>query len=187
MKEDPIAERQLATMCSKGNEEARRELYDLYSTGLYALCLRYISDNEAARDLLHDAFIRIFDKIGRFSYSGEGSLRAWMSRIASNMAIDLLRKEKKLQILSLDNNLLPEIQEESFPDPANIPEAVLLKMVESLSESKKLIFNMYCIDGYSHREIAERCGISEKGSASILAKARKELAQMVIRYISENE
>lgn len=187
LKEDPIAEQQLATMCSKGNEEARRELYDLYSAGIFALCLRYVSDNGTAGDLLHDAFIRIFDKIGRFSYSGEGSLRAWMSRIASNMAIDLLRKEKKLQLLSLDNDLLPDIPENSLPDPANIPEAVLLKMVESLSESKKLIFNMYCIDGYSHREIAERCGISEKGSASILAKARKELVQMVIRYISENE
>src|SRR5574344_190705 len=119
-------------MCSKGSKEARRVLYDRYSEGIYALCLRYLSDEEESRDLLQDAFIRIFNKIGRYSYSGEGSLRAWMSRIASNMAIDLLRKEKKLQILSLDNNLLPEIQEESFPDPSNIPEAVLLKMVESL-------------------------------------------------------
>jgi RNA polymerase sigma-70 factor (ECF subfamily) len=185
---DPISERQLAAMCSKGSKEARRVLYDRYSEGIYALCLRYLSDEEESKDLLQDAFIRIFSKIGRYSYSGEGSLRAWMSRIASNMAIDTLRKGKKLQLLSLDNDLAAEVAEdEKYPNAENIPENVLLGMVESLSESKRLIFNMYCIDGYSHKDIALRCGISEKGSASLLAKARKDLAQMVKKYISENE
>jgi RNA polymerase sigma-70 factor (ECF subfamily) len=187
LKGNLIGEKQLAAMCSKGSKEARRELYDIYAEGLYAICLRYLPDKEMARDTLHDSFIRVFDKIGHFSYCGEGSLKAWMSRITSNMAIDVLRKAKKSEFLSMDDETPADIPfEEDSPDADNVPEETLMKMIESLPEGKRTIFNMHCIDGYSHKEIAKRCRITEKGSASILAKARKELAISVRKYLKEN-
>ena len=92
-----MGEEELALQCKQANNRARKQLYEQYGGLLMAICLRYTGDKEAAEDVLHDGFIRIFQSIGQFSYQGEGSLRAWLSRVMVNEALGYLRK-KNLQI-----------------------------------------------------------------------------------------
>ena len=91
------SEQELAKACARGDGEARRQLYVIYSPKMYSLCSRYAEEKDLARDLMHDAFIRAYDKIGRFSFRGEGSLGAWMSSLTIRLCIDNLRKRKKMK------------------------------------------------------------------------------------------
>lgn len=179
-----MSEEELARLCSENNIDAERELYSRYAARLYSTCLRYCDNPEYARDLLHDAMIRIFGKISGFRYRGEGSLLAWMSRLTINLALNNLKikhlKTVSLDISDVDN--LPALGEE---DVSCIPEDVMLGMISSLIDSRRVVFNMYCIDGYTHKQIASLLGISEKGSASILSKARAELKMMIVEYLKD--
>ena len=94
----------LAEGCGRGDNAARRELYDRYAALLLGLCQRYVGDRATAEDVLHDAFLKIFGAIGRFRYRGEGSLRAWMERIAVNTALEHLRRERRLGEVRLEES-----------------------------------------------------------------------------------
>ena len=164
---------------------SERELYEKYAPRIFTLCRRYSDSVEDAEDLLQDTFIAAFDKIDRFSYRGEGSLYAWFSRIAVNRAVDRIRKTRWSR-LSL------RIVEETVPEPSTeeaelIPQEKMLDFISSLPKMKRAVFNLYCMEGYSHREIGEMLGISEKGSASMLAKARNQLKRAIKQYIREQE
>ena len=104
-----IEDIELAKLCARGDEKARKELYTRYAAGLYALCIRYVGDRELARDLMHDAMIRIFDTIGK--YKPTGSLKSWCSRVTVNMVIDCLRRSRKLETVSIDQT------QEKIPEP----------------------------------------------------------------------
>lgn len=178
-----IGDIELAKQCARGDDNARKELYTRYAGSLYALCIRYVGDRETARDLMHDSMIKIFDTIGK--YRPTGSLKAWMSRVTVNMAIDHLRRSRRLETVSLEE------KQERIPEPAKedmklVPKAELLKMVERLPDTKRVIFNMFCVEGYSHKDIAAALGIKEKTSSSLLFKAREQLASEVREYLRIN-
>ena len=178
-----IEDIELARWCARGDEEARKELYTRYAAYLYALCIRYVGDREFARDLMHDAMIKIFDTVGK--YKPTGSLKSWCSRVTVNLLIDTLRKKKHFETVQLDQT------QEKIPEPQNedvlkIPKAELMRMVGELPHTKRVVFNLYCVEGYSHKDIAEMLNIKEKTSSSLLFKARAQLAENVKDYIMKN-
>ena len=178
-----IEDVELAELCACGDEKARHELYTRYAASLYALCIRYTGDKEEARDLMHDAMIKIFDTVGK--YKPTGSLKSWCSRVTVNMVIDHLRKSRRmnLQPLELTQEKIPEPQNE---DVAKVPKQELIRMIGNLPDTKRVIFNLFCVEGYSHKEIAEMLNIKEKTSSSLLFKARARLAENIRDYISRN-
>lgn len=178
-----IEDIKLAKLCARGNTEARHELYTKYAAGLYALCIRYIGDKEVARDLMHDAIIKIFDTVGK--YKPTGSLKSWCYRVTVNLVIDYLRKSSKVNLVSIEDSQekLPQPQPEEV---AKIPRAEIMRMVSGLPEAKRVIFNLFCVEGYSHKEIAQMLDIKEKTSSSLLFKAREQLAENVRNYIKTN-
>lgn len=178
-----IEDLELAKQCARGDEKARKELYTRYAGSLYALCIRYVGDRELARDLMHDSIIKVFDTIGK--YKPTGTLKSWVSRVTVNMVIDHMRRSKRFETVSLDE------KQEKIPEPDKedmklVPKEELLKMVARLPETKRLVFNMFCVDGYSHKDIAAMLGIKEKTSSSLLFKAREQLAGEVREYLRRN-
>ena len=178
-----IEDIELAKQCARGDDKARKELYMRYAGSLYALCLRYVGDRELARDLMHDGIMKVFDTIGK--YRPEGSLKSWVSRVTVNLVIDHIRKSHKFQTVSLEE------KQERLPEPEKeemrlVPKEELMKMVTRLPETKRVIFNLFCVEGYSHKDIAAMLGIKEKTSSSLLFKARMQLADEVKDYIRRN-
>ena len=180
---DHIEDIELARLCARGDDKARKELYTRYAAYLYALCIRYAGDRELARDLMHDGMIRIFDTIGK--YRPTGSLKSWCARVTVNLVIDHLRKSRKMETVSIDQpqEKIPEPQNEEI---AKIPKKELMRMAGELPETKRVIFNLFCVEGYTHKEIAKMLGIKEKTPSSLLFKAREQLAVKVRDYIRKN-
>ena len=178
-----IEDIELARLCARGNEKARHELYTRYAAYLYALCIRYVGDRELARDLMHDGMIKIFDTIGK--YRPTGSLKSWCARVTVNMVIDHMRKSRRMDLQPIEQTLekIPEPQNEEV---AKIPKTELMRMVGRLPETKRIIFNLFCVEGYSHKDIAQMLDIKEKTSSSLLFKAREQLARNVRDYIRIN-
>lgn len=178
-----IEDIELAKLCARGDDKARKELYTRYAAYLYALCIRYVGDKELARDLMHDAIIKIFETVGK--YKPTGSLKSWCARVTVNMVIDHLRKSRRMDLVPLEHT------QEKIPEPQNeevakIPKAELMRMVGELPETKRVIFNLFCVEGYSHKDIAQMLDIKEKTSSSLLFKAREQLAKNVRDYIRKN-
>jgi len=184
MKENPVSDSELALRCARKDSEAQSELYTRYAGRLYAVCFRYTGDRDDAQDLMHDAMIKAMESIGSFHYNGEGSLYAWLRRLAVNVSIDRLRELGRYQTVSLDSTMEATVSEPQDEDDVDsIPAQVMLDMIAALPDVRRTVFNMYCIDGFSHKDIAAAIGITEKGSASILAKARTQLKNAINEYL----
>ena len=177
-------EQTLARYCSEHDIMAEDELYRRYAARLLSLCRRYTRDLEEAEDLLHDAVIQALDKIETYKYTGKGSLYGWMSRIAVNKAVNQIRRQR-WRWLSLDMREQDTVADLSAAEMETIPEEKLLEWIAGLPDLRRAVFNLYCIEGYSHKEIGKMLGISEKGSAGVLAKARKQLKEEIRRYLKE--
>lgn len=179
-----MEEQILAEGCRTGDDTARRELYDRFAARLLAVCLRYAGDRATAEDLMHDAFLKIYGAFDRFSYRGPGSLRAWMERITVNVALEWLRNRNKLNLRTLDEDRpLPDVAEPDPSEVARVPRQVLMKFVGELPDGYRTVFNLYCIEGYSHRDISQMLGINEKSSSSQLFRARALLARRIAAYL----
>ena len=188
MRKSFLTEQELAIGCARSDRDAQAELYTRYAGGLYALCLRYIEDKEEARDLMHDTMIKAMDNFKSFRYAGEGSINAWISRIAVNMAIDRLKESSRFRQIPLEQVSGDEIENALEPDAEyvrSVPDDVLDEIIASLSPVKRTVFNMYCIDGFSHKEIAGKLGITERGSTSIMAKARASVKNALMSYLNK--
>jgi RNA polymerase sigma factor (sigma-70 family) len=157
--------------CKAGNNKAQATLYRLYAPKLFGVCMRYSRDQTEAEDILHEGFVRIFEKIGQ--YKNTGSFEGWMYRIVVNIALEHYRKKKRLQIV--EDVTFYDNQDKSNINLESLNEQHLLKLIQELSPQYKIVFNLYAIDGYSHKEIADMLGISEGSSKSNLARARKTL------------
>ena len=181
-----LDELELAMYCSERDRMAEDELYRRYAARVYTLCRRYTGDADEAKDLMQDSLIQALDRIRTFKYSGKGSLYGWISRIAINKAVNQLKRQK-WRTVSLDFSGYDNIPEPGEEEMQAIPQERLLEWISELPEMRRAVFNLYVIDGYSHKEIGNMLGISEKGSASVLAKARRQLKQRINGYLKETE
>lgn len=182
-----MEEKELAIRCARGDNEARKELYEKYGARLLSLCRRYAADPADAEDMMQDAFVKIFRVIGRFHWTHQGSLYSWMARVALNLAFDSAKRRRRLARQFLDvEGLEGSIQEEpEYAEVATVPPEVLSSMIEALPEGYRTVFRLYCIDGLSHKEIANLLGIKEKSSSASLSRARAQLAAAILRYLNQ--
>ena len=188
MRKSFLTEQELALGCVHSDRDAQGELYARYSSRLYAICLRYIEDREEARDLMHDCMIKAMDNFKSFRYVSEGSLYAWLSRITVNMAINRLKESSRFRQIPFEQVSGDELENALEPDAESvrkIPDGVLDKLIAELPPVRRTVFNMYCIDGYSHHDIARALGITERTSTSVLAKARASLKKALMNYIDK--
>jgi RNA polymerase sigma-70 factor (ECF subfamily) len=181
-----LDEQGLAKLCSTGDRLAEEELYKRYAARVFTLCRRYTDNSDDAKDLMQETLIQALDKIATYKYSGRGSLYGWICRIAINKAVNDIRRRRWRKV-SLDFGAQDYILEPSEEEMEAVPQEKLLEWISRLPNMRKAVFNLYCIDGYSHKNIAGMLGISEKGSAGVLAKARKQLKEEINRYLKDTE
>lgn len=162
--------------CKKGDRKSQKAIYDALAGKMYAVCLRYMGDSESAADILQDGFVTLFTKID--SYSGMGSFEGWARKIFVNTALMKLRKKDVLG-QSEDIDAAWNITSSSPSAIQNIGYQELARMIEKLPTGFRTVFNMYVVEGYSHKEIAEAMGVSEATSRSQLQRARAMLQNMI--------
>lgn len=168
--------KQLILDCQKNIGSAQEELYHLYSPKFFGICLRYASDYAEAEDMLQEGFVKLFQKMDKYNFSG--SFPAWASRLFSNNCIDLLRKKPNLYTISEEKAYTLEADTLQAIDNLYLDD--LLEIIQELPIGYRTVFNLYVVDGYSHKEIAERLDINEGTSKSQLNRARKLLQQKLI-------
>ena len=172
-----------------GDKKAMKELYCHYSGYLNAVCSRYIACYEDVRDVLQESFIKIFSSIDKFCYKGDGSLKAWMSKIAVNESLTLLNKKEKLSIVQYGSDIpdtIDDNDDDEGPDTGDIPVRAIQAMIRKLPTGYRTVFNLYVFEGKSHKEIAEMLNLKESSSASQLHRAKALLAKMIQEYKSTN-
>jgi RNA polymerase sigma factor (sigma-70 family) len=174
----PLSEKVLIERCIKNDEQAQRLLYDKYAKKMVAVCFRYCSDYETARDLMHDAFIKLFRNIG--SYTGEGAFEAWMRKIVVNTSLEFLRKNDVLKY-SLDIDDAVTVSDEQASVVEQLSEQEILKLIAELPHGFRTVFNLYAIEGYSHAEIAKMLNINEASSRSQFSRARVLLQKKILQ------
>jgi RNA polymerase sigma-70 factor (ECF subfamily) len=174
----PLSEKVLIERCIKNDEQAQRLLYDKYAKNMVAVCFRYCSDYETARDLMHDAFIKLFRNIG--SYTGEGAFEAWMRKIVVNTSLEFLRKNDVLKY-SLDIDDAVTVSDEQASVVEQLSEQEILKLIAELPHGFRTVFNLYAIEGYSHAEIAKMLNINEASSRSQFSRARVLLQKKILQ------
>ena len=173
-------EQHIIKLFRRGDASAMDMLYAEYADYLTAVCARYIPDDDELKDVLQESFIKIFSKIGEFNYRGNGSLRAWITRIVINESLLTIRKKKNSPIINIENEP-PDIQDDE-PELGNIGEEVLTNMIRQLPDGYRTVFNLFVIEGKSHKEIAKILNIKADSSASQFHKAKKQLAKMIKNY-----
>lgn len=167
-------ETDLIKACKKQNTKAQRMLYDKYASSMLGVCRRYIKGEMEAEDVMIKGFMKVFSKIDLFE--GKGSFEGWMKRIMINEALGYIRKHKAmyLEIEAADKE--PDIDKMS----TELEAKDLLKMVNELPSGYRTIFNLYAIEGYSHKEISKLLGINENTSKSQLSRARMHLRKKLL-------
>ena len=161
-------EQEIAQSVAAGDAKAIKELYDHTVGYMTSVATRYLGDSDDVCDVLQDAYVYLISHIGTFEYRGEGSLRAWMSRIVANKAIDHLKAMAKHERLFVAQ------------DPPDLPDDDC--MIQSLPPGYRMVFNLFVFEGCSHSEIAKRLGIKERTSASQLLRAKRLLAKQITEY-----
>lgn len=172
-----ITDNELIRLCIRKNAKAQKLLYDTYHSSLLGICLRYGTSRAEAEDILQLGMITIFKNIA--SYSSNGSFEGWMKRIMVNVAIDNFRKNKKYY----HHHDINEVNSTPYfvlPPPNHLEVKEILKTIQQLPAGYRMVFNLYAIEGYSHKEIAKKLDISENTSKTQLHKARKSLRKKLL-------
>ena len=165
--------KELIDKCKKGDRKAQEQLYRQYSNILFGICLKYSRNKTEAEDSLHDSFMTIFEKIGQ--YKSKGSFEGWIKRITINTVLQKYRKEEYLKVVS--DNVEEEVEVESVYTDVGLQ--TLLKYIQELPNKYRLTFNLYVLDGYSHKEISSILGTSIGTSKSNRARARMILKEKI--------
>ncbi|WP_159950270.1 RNA polymerase sigma factor [Polaribacter septentrionalilitoris] len=167
--------------CCKNKLSAQAKVYQIFSDKLFAICLKYSRNYQDAEDILQDSFLTIFKKID--TYKNKGSFEGWLKRITINTALQKYREKTTLEIVEEvpDEENQENEQAENLKDDA-LDLDVLLNLIQQLPDKYRLVFNLYVLDNYSHKEIAELLNISEGTSKSNLSRARAILKQKVVNY-----
>lgn len=173
-------EENLLHLIQQGDEQAMHALYCRYVRYLTAVCSRYICCDEDVKDVLQEAFLKIFASVGSFEYRGAGSLKGWMTKIVLNETMKFVKRNARLDFVELEGEKM-EISDD-VPDTSDVPLSAIHSMIRELPDGYRLIFNLYVIEERSHREIAELLGIKESTSASQLHRAKALLADKIKKY-----
>jgi len=174
--------------CIKNDRVSQEKLFKLFYGKLLIVCQRYTNDRDTAQDILQEGFMKIFDKIATFESSG--SFEGWMKRIVTNTALDHLRKSKKFNFVE-ENEINTKEDFVDYGDKLESDNSIELKAefalqaIQQLSPAYQTVFNLYVMEEYSHKEIAEVLGISEGTSKSNLAKAKMNLQKIILKKYSK--
>jgi RNA polymerase sigma factor (sigma-70 family) len=176
-------EEEIIAGCRQEKASFQEKLYELYSRRMMAVCMRYTKSRFEAEDIFHEAFVKVFKNINAFN---GGSFEGWMRRIFVNTAINHYHKNQRYQE-QMDYSTVEEIIPTNDDIISNISGQELVALINQLPEGYNLVFNLYVVEGYNHREIAEMLNIAEGTSKSQLAKAKSHLKKTLQKLsISEN-
>lgn len=168
---------ELIKRCRSGERKAQELLYKQLASKMMGVCIRYATDRMEAEDMLQNGFIRVFQKLN--DYRGEGSFEGWVRRIMVHSSIEYYRKHHKMmQAVDMDEADEPSV------DPlaaARLDAKDLMALIQQLAPGYRIVFNLYAIEGYSHREIGEIAGITEGASKSQLSRARTILKEQIAK------
>jgi RNA polymerase sigma-70 factor (ECF subfamily) len=176
-----LSEEELIKQCIAGNKKAQEELYTKYAPQMWGVCLRFTKNRMAAEDILQEGFVKVFGKLKQ--YSGDGSFEGWIRKTVVNTAINHYKKNinvsKELDIdeVKINNQIQPKII-----DQLTINE--LMEVIQELPEGYRLVFNLFVVEGYSHKEIAEKLDITENTSKSQLSRARNQLQELMEKKLN---
>ncbi|HVG12676.1 MAG TPA: RNA polymerase sigma factor [Flavisolibacter sp.] len=174
-----ITEDDLIAGCIRGDRKMQYELYHRFGPKMFGVCLRYAGNTDEAEDVLQEGFIKIFKKID--SFRSEGSFEGWIRRIFVNTAIENFRRKTYLQPISEKEEVTVEGQYLSVLD--DLAEKDIIRLVQQLSPGYRTVFNMYVVEGYTHKQIADILGISEGTSKSQLSRAKTILQALVNKHV----
>jgi RNA polymerase sigma factor (sigma-70 family) len=168
----------LIKCCKAGQRKAQELLYKQFASKMMGVCMRYATDKMEAEDMLQNGFIKVFQKIA--DYRGEGSFEGWVRRIMVHSSIEYYRRHHKMiQVIDIDDaGHEPSVNAAAA---SSLEAKDLLVLIKALSPGYRMVFNLYAIDGYSHKEIAAITGISEGASKSQLSRARAILKEQILK------
>lgn len=172
-------EQQLISDCQKGDRRAQKQLYETYSGKMMSVCLRYCKDRETARDLLHDGFLKVYSHIDGFE--SKGSFEGWIRRIMVNTALEHIRKQNE-EGHSLDIEEAYALTNGDYGILEKLQADELIKLIQKLPDTYRTVFNLFVVEGYSHREISEEMRITESSSRVYLTRAKQSLQEMLAGY-----
>ncbi|MEO1049189.1 MAG: RNA polymerase sigma factor [Bacteroidota bacterium] len=170
-----LSEKELVEGCIKGNRNAQRDFYEYYSKKVFITCLRYSKCQDEAEDILQECFIKVFKNLKNFR--GDSKLETWIKRIAINTALNYQRSKLYLFPMVDVEHVKNEFEEDFTLSNYHFKE--LLKMIQELPSGCQVIFNLYAIEGYNHKEISEMLGVSVGTSKSQYARAKSLLKEML--------
>jgi RNA polymerase sigma factor (sigma-70 family) len=173
-----ISEAELINGCKKGDKKAQKTLYDKYAAKMLGVCIRYFRNIDEAEDALQEGFIKVFNNIDKFR--NEGSFEGWIRRIIVNTSLNYYKSNLK-HYFGVDYDEIQEVIEDDKLQYDNLSVEYLLKIIHNLPEGYRLVFNLYEIEGYSHKEIAEMLGVSINTSKSQLMKAKRSLQKVLVK------
>ncbi len=173
-------EEDLLRSVQKGDKRAEQAFYCRYVRYLTAICGRYVPRDEDVKDVMQEAFLKIFSAIGSFELRGEGTLKSWLAKVVVNESLKFVRSHARYGYVELTE--LEERMPDDEPDPAGIPSNLIYEMIRSLPDGYRIVFNLFAIEGKSHKDIALLLGISENTSASQFHRAKALLARKIEIY-----
>lgn len=178
-----IDQESLIQGCIEGDRKCQQRLYEQFYGKMMVVCMRYAKDDDEALDIFQEAFIKVFNNLVR--YGNKGSFEGWIRRIMVNTAIDHIRKNKRLnEMVEINEEITADIIEEEGEDLLDkVSFEDLLGCVQDLSPAYRSVFNMYVVDGFSHKEIAAELNITEGTSKSNLAKAKMNIKKLLMAKI----
>lgn len=165
--------------CVKGDRKAQKQLYDHFASKMYGVCLRYANDADEAKDILQDGFIKVFFNLKQFNY--KGSFEGWIRRIMVNTALEKFRDKNYLFAVHMERGYEKDDKEYDHII-SDLSANDLLKLIQELSPQYRMVFNLYAIEGYSHKEICDILNIKEGTSKSNLSRAREILKEKVGKH-----
>ncbi len=179
-----ISESDLIAGCIAGDRKMQEELYNRFASKMYAVCLRYANNSDDAQDLLQEGFIKVYKNLHRFR--AEGSFEGWVRRVFINSSIEHYRK-KQAKLTTVSDKEENTIEDSDISALDSLAERDIINLIQDLSPGYRTVFNLYVIEGYSHKEIGELLNISEGTSKSQLARAKSILQKKVTQYLSDTQ
>ena len=177
------SEEDIAEGIRKGDNRAMRHFYAQYGGLLAAACSRYVNNDDDVKDLMQDAMVNIIQNIDNFTYKGKGSLRAWATRIVVNQALNFVKSQKRFHDTFADKDLGNlSLADNEEPDISDVPAEGIHRLISQLPDGYRTVFNLFAIEGKSHKEIAALLGIKADTSASQFFRAKNILAKQIENY-----